>query len=72
MSDEQRERIKDMFLKAKTGEPPKNNSQMTNAILWLTRSESAWADTLEQYVSHQDSIQLLLQMERLMTPFNVF
>ena len=49
MSDEQWERIKDMFPKAKT----KDNRQMFNAILWLARSGSAWADIPERYGPHQ-------------------
>ena len=41
MSDEQWEQIKDLFPKAKTGRPPKDNRLMFNAILWLARSGSA-------------------------------
>ena len=44
MSDEHREQIKDLFQKAKTGRPPKDNRLMFNAILWLARSGSAWRD----------------------------
>ena len=44
MSDEHREQIKDLFPKAKTGRPPKDNRLMFNAILWLARSGSAWRD----------------------------
>ena len=35
MPDEQWEQIKDLFPKAKTGRPPKDNRLMFNAILWL-------------------------------------
>ena len=38
---------------AKTGRPPKDNRQMFNAILWLARSGSAWADIPERYGPHQ-------------------
>lgn len=38
ITDEQWEQIKDMFLKSKTGRPPKDNRVMFNAILWLARS----------------------------------
>lgn len=38
-----------MFLRAKTGRPPKNNRVMFNAILWLARSGAAWADIPERY-----------------------
>lgn len=53
ISDEQWEPIKDMFSRAKTGRPPKDNRQMFNAILWLARSGSAWADIPERYRPHQ-------------------
>lgn len=51
--DEQWECIKDMFPKAKTGRPPKDNRQMLNARLWAARSGSAWADISECYEPHQ-------------------
>lgn len=53
ITDEQWERIKDMFPVAKTGIPPKNNRLMFNAMLWLARSGAAWADILERYGSYQ-------------------
>lgn len=53
ISDEQRERIKDMFPRAKTGRSPKDNRQMINVILCLARSSSAWADIPERYGLHQ-------------------
>lgn len=53
MSDEQWEKIKDLFSRAKTGRPPKDNRLMFNAILWLARSGSAWADIPERYGPHQ-------------------
>ncbi len=34
LSDEQWEMIKDMFPKAKTGRPPKDNRIILNAIFW--------------------------------------
>ena len=38
LSDEQWEMIKDMFTKAKTGRPAKDNRIILNAIFWLARS----------------------------------
>lgn len=49
LADEQWEQIKELFPKAKTGRPPKDNREMFNAILWLARSGSAWADLPERY-----------------------
>lgn len=42
-----------MFPKAKTGRPPKDNRVIFNAILWLARSGSAWADIPERYGPYQ-------------------
>ncbi len=53
LNDEQWDQIKDMFPKAKTGRPPKDNRLMFNAILWLARSGAAWADIPERYGPHQ-------------------
>lgn len=53
MSDEQWEKIKNLFPRAKTGRPPKDNRLMFNAILWIARSGSAWADIPERYGPHQ-------------------
>lgn len=53
ISDEQWEQIKDMFAKATTGRPPKDNRLIFNAILWLARSGAAWADIPERYGPHQ-------------------
>lgn len=53
LSDEQWEQIKEMFPKAKTGRPPKDNRIMMNAILWLARSGAAWADIPERYGSYK-------------------
>ena len=53
ISDEQWEQIKDMFPRAKTGRPPKDDRVMFNAILWLARSGAAWADIPERYGPHQ-------------------
>ena len=49
VSDEQWNQIKDMFPRAKTGRPPKDNRIMFNAILWLAKSGAAWADIPERY-----------------------
>ena len=53
LSDEQWEQIKEMFPRAKTGRPPKDNRMMMNAILWLARSGAAWADIPERYGSYK-------------------
>lgn len=53
ISDEQWEQIKDMFPKATTGRPPKDNRMIFNAILRLARSGAAWADIPERYGPHQ-------------------
>lgn len=53
LSDEQWEQIKDMFPKAKTGRPPKDNRMMFNAILWITRSGAPWRDMPERYGSYK-------------------
>ena len=41
VSDEQWNQIKDIFPRAKTGRPPKDNRIMFNAILLLAQSISA-------------------------------
>jgi len=53
LSDEQWEQIKDMFPKAKTGRPPKDNRMMFNAILWIARSGAPWRDMPERYGSYK-------------------
>ena len=53
MSDEQWKQIKDMFPRAKTGRPPKDNRIMFNAILWIARSGSAWRNLPERYGAYQ-------------------
>ena len=53
VSDEQWNQIKDMFPRAKTGRPPKDNRIMFNAILWLSKSGAAWADIPERYEPYQ-------------------
>ena len=52
VSDEQWNQIKDMFPRAKTGRPPKDNRIMFNAILWLAKSGAAWAAIPERYGSY--------------------
>lgn len=44
MTDSQWEQIKHLFLVAKTRRPAMDNHMMFNAILWITRSGSAWRD----------------------------
>ena len=51
MSDEQWEQIKDLFSKAKTGRPPKDNRLMFNAIFRLARSGLTWRDLPERFSS---------------------
>ena len=54
MSDEEWERIKDLFPTSKTGRPSKwSNQIMLNAMLWLARSGSAWEDIPSRYPPHQ-------------------
>lgn len=51
LSDEQWEQIKDLFPKAKTGRPAKDNRLMFNAILWIARSGAPWRDLPERFGS---------------------
>ncbi len=51
ITDEQWEQIKDLFPKAKTGRPPKDNRLIFNAILWIARSGAAWRDLPERFGS---------------------
>lgn len=53
ITEEQWDQIKGMIPRAKTGRPPKDNRLMFNAILWIARSGSAWADMPERYGPHQ-------------------
>ena len=53
MSNEQWEQIKELFPRAKTGRPGKDNRLMFNAILWIARSGSAWRDLPKQYGPYQ-------------------
>lgn len=54
LSDIEWERIKDLFPESKMGRPSKwDNKIMFNAILWLTRSGSAWEDIPSRYPPHQ-------------------
>ena len=53
MSNEQWEQIKELFPRAKTGRPAKDNRLMFNAILWIARSGSAWRDLPKQYGPYQ-------------------
>jgi len=47
ISNKQWNQIKDIFSRAKTGRPPKDNRIIFNAILWLARSGAALADIPE-------------------------
>ncbi len=51
ITDEQWEQNKDLFPKAKTGRPPKDNRLIFNAILWIARSSAAWRDLHERFGS---------------------
>lgn len=53
ISDEQWNQIKDLFIKAKTGRPPKDNRLMFNAVLWIARSGAPWRDLPECYGSYK-------------------
>ncbi|OKL37663.1 IS5 family transposase [Domibacillus mangrovi] len=49
IDDHQWEQIKELFPRAKTGRPGKDNRDMFNAILWIARSGAAWRDLPERY-----------------------
>ena len=51
ISDEQWERIKEMFLRAKTGRPGKDSRLIFNAILWIVCSGAPWRDLPERFGS---------------------
>lgn len=51
ISDEQWERIKEMFPRAKTGRPGKDSRLIFNAILWIVCSGAPWRDLLERFGS---------------------
>lgn len=54
LEDNEWERIKDLFPKQTFGRPQKwDNRIILNAILWLTRSGSAWEDIPNRYPPHQ-------------------
>ena len=44
LTDAQWDRIKDLIPRTRTGRPPKDDRMMLNAMLWLARSGTAWAD----------------------------
>ena len=51
ISDEQWERIKEMFPRAKTGRPGKDSRLIFNAILWIVCSGAPWRDLPERFGS---------------------
>ena len=51
ISDEQWNKIKHMFPKAKTGRPGKDLRLMFNAVLWITCSGAPWRDLPERFGS---------------------
>lgn len=51
ISDEQWERIKEMFPRAKTGRPGKDSCLIFNAILWIVCSGAPWRDLPERFGS---------------------
>lgn len=51
ITDEQWEQIKDLFPKAKTGRPPKDNRLMFNGIFRIARSGAAWRGMPERFGS---------------------
>ena len=53
LSDTQWEQTKDLIPKAKTGQPPKDDRMMINAMFWLARSGAAWVDIPEHYGPRQ-------------------
>ena len=51
LTDEQRERVKDMIQHYKMGRPAKGNQLILNAMFWLSRSGARREDLLEWYGS---------------------
>ena len=51
ISDEQWNKIKHMFPKAKTGRPGKDLRLMFNAVLWIACSGAPWRDLPERFGS---------------------
>ena len=51
ISDEQWERIKEMFPRTKTGRPGKDSRLIFNAILWIVCSGAPWRDLPERFGS---------------------
>ena len=51
ISDEQWERIKEMFPRSKTGRPGKDSRLIFNAILWIVCSGAPWWDLPERFGS---------------------
>ena len=51
ISDEQWERIKEMFPRAKTGRPGKDSRLIFNAILWIVCGGAPWRDLPERFGS---------------------
>ncbi len=56
ISDEQWNKIKHMFPKAKTGRPGKDLRLMFNAVLWIACSGAPWRDLPERFGSWKRSI----------------
>ena len=73
ISDEQWNKIKHMFPKAKTGRPGKDLRLMFNAVLWIACSGAPWRDLPERFGSCTSgeaqvegqlrSMQLLMDLE---------
>lgn len=51
IADEQLEQIRDLFPKAQTGRPPKDNRLTFNGILLIACSGAAWRDIPERFGS---------------------
>ena len=49
ISDEQWERIKEMFPRAKTGRPGKDSRLIFNAILWIVCSGAPWKTVYSRF-----------------------
>ena len=49
ISDEQWERIKEMFPRAKTGRPGKDSRLIFNAVLWIVCIEVPWRDLPKRF-----------------------
>ena len=72
ISDEQWERIKEMFPRAKTGRPGKDSRLIFNAILWIVCSGAPWRDLPERFGSWKTVYSRFCKWRNEGTLFRVF